>query len=875
MIGRTHELEVISRQLDAGGALSLEGDPGIGKTTLWRAGIELARERGLRVLVAEPAAAERSLTYAGLADLIEPVATEVGPSLPEPQRRALERVLLVAVAEEPLDTRLVGVAIRSALATLGPTVVAIDDVQWLDTASAAALAFALRRSPLTRALLAARLGHESPLRIETQALRVGPLSVGALHHLLVERLGIALRRPPLLRLHAISGGNPFYALELARANPEGREMALPESLDHLVAARLRALPPRTRRSLAALALGDEPSHLAPAVTAGIVEEAAGSFRFAHPLFAEAATELLPETERRRLHAAIAARTGDPEQRARHLADAAAGPDDKVAGSLAEAAAATAKRGAFAAAAELWELAAKLTPAGHEDQPRFAVEAGIAHVIAGNPDAAGALLEPNVELLPAGPLRQRGLIHLALALDRKDARAVRAVLEQALAEAREPRVRYEVVLHLARFLDRADEPERADVIVEDHLHLAEVQEDPAILEDALLLAAARRFSADRPAWDLLARARELANARNEEGPRRAWGWAPLTIAYLRDDRIDEARAALEEARSEAVRVGSADYDHGLLANRSIVELAAGNARLARELADEALAIAEQVDDPSVISFSLMLGMFPQAVLGEVDSARAHGERALELASRAHAGAPTTNGVFTAQGLLELSLGRVEEAAAFYRRLSFGLSRLSNVAGGRGVLDVIEAFATVGDIESAGLLAGRLPDDAHEKPLAEACLAAARGELDEAIELVESIEPSPAPFRRAREQLLLGRLLRRARRKRDARIALEAAQEGFLAIEATVWAERAAEELARLGGRKPSGTALTQSERRVAELVASGLSNKEVAARLVVTVRTVEWHLSRVYEKLGVDSRTALAARWPELERAKTVDLRSTG
>lgn len=866
-------VEEIARHLGGGGALVLEGDAGIGKTTVWRAGVELARQRGMRVLVAEPAESERTFSYSVLADLFEPVAAEVLPSLPEPQREALERVLLVATGDEPLDPRLVGVAVRTSLSILGaPILVAVDDSQWLDPASSVALSFALRRSGFVSALLAVRSGHELPLRVQAETLLVAPLSVGALHHLLVERLGVALRRTALLRLHEVSGGNPFYALELARANPAGGEIILPPSLGRLVSDRVRALPEKTRRSLAALALGGEGNELAPAVAAGIVVEAGGAFRFMHPLFAEAAVVLLSESERRTLHAAIAERTIDPEQRARHLANSAAGPDESVAEALVEAARAAVYRGAFAAAAELWELSANLTPPAQSEHPERAVEAGIAHVLAGNPELGGALLESNVERLPVGPLRQRGLVHLALRLERDDSRAVIPVLEQALAEVEEPRLRYEVVLLLARFLDRVDERDRADVVVGEHLQSVEKGNDPALLEDALLLSAARRLAADRPAWDLLQRAREITAACDGDRARRAWGWAPLTAAYLRDGKIDEARSALQEACTEAVRVGSADYDSGLLLNRSIVELAAGNAGLAHELADEALTIAEQVDEPNLFSFALMCVVHVEAVRGDVEEARHHGEQVLELARRAHS-APAANGALLALGLLELSLGRVEAAAEIYRQITpNGLLGFNSVSGGRGALDVVEALTATGDVERATELAASLPDDAHEKPLAEACVAAARGELLYAIELVQSVEPSPAPFRRAREQLLHGRLLRRAKRKRDARAALEAARDGFLEADAPLWAERAVEELSRLGGRRPAGGTLTESEHRVAELVASGLSNKEVASRLVVTVRTVEAHLSKVYEKLGVESRTALAARWPEL--AKTVDLRNT-
>jgi tetratricopeptide (TPR) repeat protein len=346
------------------------------------------------------------------------------------------------------------------------------------------------------------------------------------------------------------------------------------------------------------------------------------------------------------------------------------------------------------------------------------------------------------------------VHLALRLAREDARAVVPVLERALAEVEEPRVRYEVAVLLANSLDVLDERERADEVARDHLRFAEELGDPALVEDALLLAAARRLAADRPAWDLLERAREIAACRDGDRPRRAWGWAPLTAANLREGKIDDARAGLEVARTEAVRVGSASYDCGLLLNLSIVELAAGNARLALELADEALTVAEQMDAPSLICSALVCVTHAAAVFRDVDAARRHGERGLELARRVHAVTPV-NGVLLAFGLLELSLGDSDAAAETYRQIPrHALSRLSNVAGGRGALDAVEALSAGGDVERAAELAADLPTDAFEKPLADACVAAARGELDRAIDLVRSVDPAPAPFRRACQQLLLG-------------------------------------------------------------------------------------------------------------------------
>jgi DNA-binding CsgD family transcriptional regulator len=184
------------------------------------------------------------------------------------------------------------------------------------------------------------------------------------------------------------------------------------------------------------------------------------------------------------------------------------------------------------------------------------------------------------------------------------------------------------------------------------------------------------------------------------------------------------------------------------------------------------------------------------------------------------------------------------------------------GARATVDAVEAFTAVGESERASAIAAHLPEDSRERAVVDACLAAASGKPERAAELLRCVDPAPAPFRRARELLLLGRVLRQARRRTEAREALEAARAAFESLGAPGWKERVDEELARLGGRSPAGSTLTASERRVADLVAEGLSNKEVAVRLVVTVRTVEAHLSKIYSKLGVRSRTALAASWKE-------------
>ena len=278
IVSREQELasvrEFLGRTEPGPAALVLEGSAGIGKSTIWLDGVEHARALGFRVLESRPAEAEQSLAHVGLGDLFEEVLDEVLPALSPPRRRALEVALLVEdAAEEAVDPRALGTATRSAiqlLAERAPLLLAIDDVQWLDASSAFALAFALRRLGSGRVLLL--LAHRSdssaePTALEralgaesTERLTVGPLSVGGLHRLLRDRLRRPFARQTLLRIHERSGGNPFFALELARVVDADLDpaapLAVPGTLDELLRARISGLPGPTREALAlASALG--------------------------------------------------------------------------------------------------------------------------------------------------------------------------------------------------------------------------------------------------------------------------------------------------------------------------------------------------------------------------------------------------------------------------------------------------------------------------------------------------------------------------------------------------------------------------------------------------------------------------------------------
>jgi len=273
VVGREHELDIV-RSFCASrthpGALLLEGDAGIGKTVLWEAGLAIASAAGHTVLRCRPAAAEAQLSFAALADLLVDVLDEALPALAAPQRRALEVALLLDEAEgPPPDVRALAAAFLGVLrhaSSSSPVLVAIDDAQWLDEPSRTVLEFAVRRLSVEPVgVLASRrgTGAELPLGLgqalapdRLQQLSLSPLSMGALHRLVQSRLGTALSRPVLRRLHAESGGNPFYALEIGRAlqrrgsAPRSDEpLPVPPTLRQLVQERVTTLPDRVRRLL--------------------------------------------------------------------------------------------------------------------------------------------------------------------------------------------------------------------------------------------------------------------------------------------------------------------------------------------------------------------------------------------------------------------------------------------------------------------------------------------------------------------------------------------------------------------------------------------------------------------------------------------------
>jgi DNA-binding CsgD family transcriptional regulator len=900
IIARETELTVvqafIDRPTDRPRVLVLEGEPGIGKSTLWLAGVTAARQQFPQVLTSRPAETESSLANLVLADLFSEVSPSALAALPTPRRRALESALLIGEAEDQeVDPRALGAAVLTILTSLaaeGPLLLAIDDDQWSDASSIASLAFALRRLRRERILLllSRRVDGGSTdgipayaleATIETQAVeraRVGPLSAGAIQLLLRSRLGIALSRPRLLRLHEASGGNPFFALELARALSEAGDptapLIVPPNLERLLAGRLRGLDRETRQALLLVAahgraplellrrLGVRPRVMDQAAAEQLVESSGGAIRFTHPLLASTAYQRASPGERRAAHLRLAAVVDDPIGRTRHLALGTLAPDEKVAAALESAANVGRARGMPIAAAELAEHAMRLTPPGQVDGAlRRGAIAARAHLEAGDPGRARVIISAQLANAPRGPRRAEALI---LGSELEEPGPAVALLQEGLREAAgTPAVRAAIHTRLGdvgRFVKGRDWAERQ---VRAALLLADRLKDERLQVGALAVLAVLRFEdVDPSALDLAREAQRRALALADPEITRVATWVVgHQLAWLR--RNDEARDWLERALVEA-----ADRDELLRAEclwyLSLVELWSGRWDVAWEHAQESADINLQygIERPP--------DHMPQALIalyrGQFALAREHSTRALSLAEGMML--PTHTAVL---GIADLWSGRPDSALAKLAsaedlEIRRGSHEAPMFSGRAEHVEALLQLARIDDADRlvAGWEVATIPGQ-HEWTMAEVVrskglVAAARGELDRAVNLLQLAcrrhEAAGDPFGRGRALLALGVVHRRLRRKRAAREAIEAAIGQFETLGAASWAAAARGELGRIGGqRRIEG--LSPSERRVAELVVEGRTNREIAAALFLGERTVASHLTHVYAKLGIRSRTELA------------------
>ncbi|SDK92051.1 regulatory protein, luxR family [Nonomuraea maritima] len=880
-----------------GGALVLRGEAGAGKTALLDRAASGAG--AMRVLEAVGVEAESDLAFAALHQLLRPV-TGLLDALPGPQRAAVRGALGLAASG---DRFLLGAGVLSLLAEAAAPdglVCVVDDFQWVDRASADALLFAARRLGTERVALLLTVRGDAPVK-GVPSLDVGGLPEEAAAGLLDALAGGTIAAGVRQRLVTLTAGNPLALREtVRRLSPDqlgGRE-PLPDPLpggSRLFGERVAALPAPVRRlALLAALEGDLGTVLRASGSAGRPAldelEAAGlahvtgtSVRFHHPLVRSAVHESATPAARRTAHAELAAAT-EPQahdtgaadtaatdreapdtgafadRRAWHLAGAALGPDEFVAAELARAAARARDRGGYGAAAVGLARAADLTPAPLTRAGRLK-DAAVSAWLGGLPGRAQSLL--------AEARRHAG---------------GDAALESQIAQLR------------GRFeLNSGDASEAVRILSAGSGAAARSADGLALLADASEAAA---YVGDTAALIEIGRRAEAypegflrdavagvgaVPAGREDGP------GLLRRALARTGELRDAAEFLW-ASAAASQLGEADLSAELIGRAGrvarvsgmtgqlpvVLEYVATAERIAGRLAEsqavseEGLELAREAGYVNTVAAHQANLAAVAALRGQEEICRRHAHEALAIALPHRVGLRAGTAAY-ALGMLDLGLGRFDAAHdRFCALVNAGPGAGHPSVVWRSTPDRIEAAVGAGDLNGA-----RTALEAYERWSAHAATAESRALLarcralvappdgEEAIEgFAEALRSHTNPYEAARTALLLGERLRRAHRPGEARARLRTALETFRQAGAEPWARRAHAELRAAGesAEAPAGSVLdllTPQELRIAGLVADGLSSKEIAARLFLSPRTVEYHLYKIYPKLGIGTRTELA------------------
>ena len=893
-------------------ALVVEGEPGIGKTTLWLDAMDQARGRGFRVLAARAAAIESGYAYASLADLLRGVEAAVLDQLPEPQKVAVDLILLRTSGDSAAtDQRAVSAAFLSIVETLAdvsPILIAIDDLQWLDHSSRHVLTFAGRR-------LAGGVGVLTTLRTTSGSddaagswlhlptpdavarIQLSPLDFGALNVVVSERLKTTFPRPTMNRIYKVSGGNPFYAIEIARglgARSRVGDVALPRTLAEVVQSRLGSLDSIGASALLALAChsptttdeiaratGIDPDHLVElleqAEAKGIIEMNGGRLQFTHPLLARGVYDSAAPAQRRMMHRRLGRIVDQPELRARHLALGATRGDLTILRALDGAAASASTRGAPDAAAELLELAMELGG----DTPQRRIETAAHHFDAGDPGRARSLLEETTSQMQAGPARAAALHLLALVRLYGDSWGEAAqLLEQGLGEAAENApLRVQMLVTLAFALVNTGDMPGALTTVDDAVAYAGELGHPPLVSQALGMRAVLRVMRG-DGYDEASMRQAMADA----DPRakvplafRAAVQNAMLLGWM--GQLERAHEQMLSIRRDCMERGEEGELMFVGFHMVIQAVWRGDLTEAALVADDAMERAGQLggDFPTFIGLTVRATVAVYA--GDEPAARRAIAEALAAGQRSNANT-LMQWTVDVLGFLEISLGNYEAALTTLEpRLSMhaAMPDSTEIISASFIPDAVEALIQVGRIDEAQSLAGTLQrnGDRLDRPWllavgarCRSMLFAANGDLDDALRCAEGAmaqhERLPMPFERARTQLLLGQLQRRHRRRDAAATTLRAALATFERLNAPLWAARARSSLERADVHSARESLLTASERRVAELVASGMTNRDVAGALFISVKTVEVNLTRIYRKLDIRSRAELGRRIDRLD-----------
>lgn len=926
IVGRDAEMAVVRRFLDDASrewcALHLHGPAGIGKSTIWQAALSEAEERGFRVSRTRPTEAEAALPFSGLNDLFGDLLDAVQPALPEPQQRALEIALLRASVEEsrpePLAISLAVLNLLRLATTARPLIIAVDDAPWLDRSSAAVLDFALRRlerEPIG-ILVAQRTSGggvaDAPLVAGLPAQRVRelsvqPLSLGDIDAVLAVALDVGLPHTTLSRIFRASGGNPFYAIEIARAlqrrgaAANDGELHVPATLTELVRDRLEALSPAAERTVAHAAALSQPSidllesavgrdvgatGLADAAAAGVLAVEDRLVRFTHPLLAGEAYARLLDGERHAVHRRLASVVREPEEHARHLALATPEPDEVVARVLEDAANRAGSRGALAAAADLAERAASLTPDRGEVRTRRRLDALHYRMLAGELAESRPELEALIADAPDGDLRARALVRLGevnQALG--DWQRAGQLFAEALAHATDVRLEIEIKLLLGgvSFITGRDWDAGAQH-VDDAMRLAEALGDPAVIAGTIGHHAIWQYQIGNgiaPGLD-----ERVAELEPWTGHLRAVDHPLQDLGFIwrLEGRWADARAAVEGLVERAERNG--DYSSlPILLSVTELDFMAGIADGVMDRLQRAERLARATSQGTALLSAITQKVVLHARWGEAAEAWRVANEVGALANQTgmRRGEPFFRGELA---LLEMSRGdpasaerimsgQVAWASPHHVLPALQFPLRAEALIGLGRLDEARAALDEYERDPPGTdwpLSSVYP--ATDAKRARALLDAAEGHLDSATLLIES---ALATYRRlgdrweeARAELIAGDIHRRARRRAEAKRAFGHAKAIFTDLRCVLWVRQADAHLERLDGRRSTGGGLTPTQLEVAELARDGLTNRQIAERLFMSVHTVEAHLSAAYQALDIHSRRELGVALGHRDEGKATD-----
>ncbi|MBO0679131.1 AAA family ATPase [Mycolicibacterium sp. S2-37] len=867
-----------------GRVVVIRGEAGVGKSALLAAAASGARMTMLRTRGVEP---EADLPFAALHRLLKPALDHVD-RLPAPQAHAL-RCAFGMESGQADDRFLVSLAVLNLLGEIAPVLVVIDDAHWLDSASAQALAFAARRldAESVAMALAVRDGMTGLPFDDLPSLQLSPLGATAAAELLAAAVGTEVHPDVCVLLTTATGGNALALLELAHTldadHLSGRRplpVPLPVTthMEETFLHQVRQLPAPTRRLLlaaaaddtgrlptilaAASALGADAAALGAAERAGIVRVADGVVEFRHPLVRSAIYRGALFSDRQAVHLALADALdadADPDRRAWHRAAAAVEPDTSLADDLARAAARADQRGAFAASSTAFERSADLTPDSDLRARRLAHSAERAWR-AGQHERAAAVLERARPLTMSPGTRAHvesltGMAQLAAGMSTAAYRTVRDAAAHVAAIS--PGQALTLLLFAAEAASNATD---ADAVVSLGALAAELDTGDSVSEQFAVdvLSGTADHFAGRPAAAVpaLTRAVQVAEALTDPALLMVAGRAGF---YLGDDDAAHAFSA------RAVSLARDSGDIGVIpiagARTGLTDLLAGRWAAGEAAASEAVALAEAIGQPGISGHGLACLALHAALRGEADACRSFAVRAQTIA----AGRPMSfveDWVRWALGLLDL--GRDEPAAAFGRLRDIRHPVVLMWAS----FDRIESACRSGDHTIAREWLAHLDTTAAEtqQPWMQARAAHAHalvdGDLDAYAAALDRHRYAARPFERARTALDHGAALRRDRKRTAAREHLQQAFAAFDALGAHPWAERAQVELRACGRsvRRRDDTEfarLTPQETQVAGFVVQGLTNADVATKLFLSRRTIDFHLRNVYTKLGVTSRTELA------------------